>query len=189
MDRNENVNADGDEDSRLSELILIDAMYPAQLECDDEQIGRVIKNQSAYDSAGGNVYAGQSISGVFTIELDLAELYYILPAGYPNTATAQAYFRVLDGSLKRSLQVHLNKTIKEMLDDGQCANLMTLIQEVIQLWQTTDKTCYNNSNNAKQVEAKENSAEGEFCSCDDVHSFTLISFKFKDKCLLLYKRM
>lgn len=168
MDRNENVNVDGDgdEDSRLSELTLIDAMYPNQLECDDQEIGMRIKNQSVYNSAGGSniALAGQSISGVFTIESDLAALYYILPPEYPSTASAQVYFRVLDGSFKRSLQIDLNKSIREMLDNDQCANLMMLIPEVIQLWQNTDKTCYKNINNAIQVEVKDNSAEGELLS-------------------------
>lgn len=138
-------NDDDDQDSfdrRITDLVLLAAMYPGQVLLDDDHLQTAVVVEQ--DVSAKVDEQGEDISGLFHLknELQTLEVAFILPPKYPKDP-ARLHCRIQDDSAGsaclRGRQKKLNEAVCKKIgckeDVEEEFSLIEAVQEVLRLWE------------------------------------------------------
>lgn len=158
-------------DGRVTELALLDSMYPDQLECDDDVITNYIKSENF------SVVFGKPITGSFVVDKSLT-VCFVLSQSYPEISKAQIHCRVVDGSFEKSLQKTINDDVNKYIEnDG--TSLMDILQYIIQHWENIDKNVFLANKSTSKIKSTDDSNGEQSLKFIDCVS-KVIKFLLKD---------
>ena len=135
-------------DGRIAELVLLNSMYPGQLELDDAQLQDSIRSEDV------TAKCAQSVSGLFLVDKSL-EVHFVLPIGYPENEKPTIHCRIMDGRLGRDFQKQFNDDIAQFMDKGD-SNLIETLQTILHMWDDRRVEAFKVLDNTDQVDARGN---------------------------------